>query len=84
MVRPHELECSHGIGHQLGSHGCDGCCGRIFGGLVEQEQERIIKLWDQEMKCECEDPMRHLLTLIKGENKFYETSCVCCNGEHWG
>jgi hypothetical protein len=22
--------------------------------------------------------------LIKGENKFYETSCVCCNGEHWG
>ena len=31
------------------------------------ERERIIKLWDQEMKCECEDPMRHLLTLIKGE-----------------
>lgn len=37
--------------------------------LVKAERERIIKLWDQEMKCECEDPMRHLLTLIKGENK---------------
>jgi len=34
---------------------------------IEAERNHIIKLWDQEMKCECEDPMRHLLTLIKGE-----------------
>jgi len=32
-----------------------------------QEQERIIKLWEQEMDCKCEDAMNHLATLIKGE-----------------
>lgn len=32
-----------------------------------QEQERIIKLWEQEMSCECEDAMNHLATLIEGE-----------------
>ena len=34
---------------------------------VKGEQERIIKLWEQEMACKCEDPMNHLATLIKGE-----------------
>lgn len=32
------------------------------------ERERIIKLWQQEMACKCEDPMNHLAALIKGEN----------------
>lgn len=40
---------------------------RYISVITQIERERIIKLWDQEMKCECEDPMRHLLTLIKGE-----------------
>jgi hypothetical protein len=31
----------------MGVHGCDGCCGLIFGGLVDQEQERIIKLLEE-------------------------------------
>lgn len=34
-----------------------------------QEKERIIKLWQQEMACKCEDPMNHLAALIKGANK---------------
>lgn len=29
--------------------------------------ERIIKLWEQEMACKCEDSMNHLAALIKGE-----------------
>ena len=36
---------------------------------VKSERERIIKLWKQEMNCNCEDAMGHLLALIKGENK---------------
>jgi hypothetical protein len=31
----------------MGVHGCDGCCGLIFGGLVDQEQKRIIKLLEE-------------------------------------
>jgi hypothetical protein len=31
----------------MGVHGCDGCCGLIFGGLVEQTEERIIKLLEE-------------------------------------
>lgn len=34
---------------------------------IANEQERIIELWEQEMKCDCEDPMNHLAALIKGE-----------------
>lgn len=34
----------------------------------EIEQERIIKLWEQEMACKCEDPMNHLVALIKGDD----------------
>ena len=30
------------------------------------EQERIIELWDEEMSCQCENPMPHLLERIKG------------------
>lgn len=30
---------------------------------------RFIKLWEQEMLCDCEDPMNHLLASIKGEQK---------------
>lgn len=36
MVRPHELACQHGIGHQRGIHGCDGCCYLIFGPSDDQ------------------------------------------------
>ena len=32
-----------------------------------QERERIIKLWEQEMKCGCENAMQHLIELIRGE-----------------
>lgn len=35
----------------------------------KQEQERIIKLWNIEMACDCEDAMNHLKQRIKGENK---------------
>ena len=32
-----------------------------------REQQRIIKLWEQEMGCDCKQPMWHLRELIKGE-----------------
>jgi hypothetical protein len=32
-----------------------------------REQQRIIKEWDNEMSCDCETPMPHLLERIKGE-----------------
>jgi hypothetical protein len=51
MVRAHELACSHGIGHQTGVHGCDGCCGRVFGGLVDQERERILAMKKEIINC---------------------------------
>lgn len=37
--------------------------------IRKEERERIIKLWEQEMLCECEDAMGHLLALIKGETE---------------
>lgn len=33
----------------------------------ELEKTRIIKLWEQEMACNCEDSLGHLIELIKGE-----------------
>ncbi len=33
-----------------------------------QERERIIEVWYREMACDCEDPMRHLLSRIKGDS----------------
>lgn len=36
---------------------------------AQQERERILKLWEAEMECFCEEPMQHLASLIKGENK---------------
>ncbi len=50
MVRPHELACHHGIGHQLGAHGCDGCCGLIFGDLAENERKRITNILENRLK----------------------------------
>jgi hypothetical protein len=50
-----------------------------------KEQERIINLLESQAAIDKHLPfLVHLIALIKGENKFYETSCVCCNGEHWG
>lgn len=36
--RPHELECIHGVGHQADVHGCDGCCGLVFGSSAGWEE----------------------------------------------
>jgi len=33
------------------------------------QQQHTIHLWYEEMKCNCEDAMNHLLKRIKGENK---------------
>lgn len=33
---------------------------------IRDEQARIIELWEQEMSCNCENPMPHLLERIKG------------------
>lgn len=33
-----------------------------------REQQRILKLWDEEMACTCEQPVWHLRQRIKGEN----------------
>jgi hypothetical protein len=41
--------------------------GKIAG--VVEERERIIKLWELEMTCDCEDAMGHLRQRIGGENK---------------
>jgi hypothetical protein len=32
-----EITCPHGVGHELGIHGCDGCCEKLRGywGLAE-------------------------------------------------
>lgn len=35
-----ELQCIHGVGHKVETHGCDGCC-LVFGKATE---ERIIKV----------------------------------------
>jgi hypothetical protein len=32
------------------------------------ERNRVLALWEEEMKCPCEEPMQHLASLIKGEN----------------
>lgn len=34
---------------------------------IQAEQQRIIYEWKQEMTCDCEEPMPHLLERIKGE-----------------
>ena len=34
-----------------------------------QERERIGKLWELEMACDCEEAMQHLRQRIEGENK---------------
>jgi hypothetical protein len=34
-----------------------------------KERERILTLWEAEMICPCEEPMQHLASHIKGENK---------------
>lgn len=36
---------------------------------MKDERERIIKLWNEEMSCQCENPMPHLLERIKGESQ---------------
>lgn len=73
MVRPHELACCHGIGHQLGVHGCDGCCGLVFGDLTFRERERIIALLEQAYSASMKVPgsvwpdgINTAITLIKG------------------
>ena len=33
----------------------------------DSERERILSLWEAEMKCPCEEPMQHLLVRIKGD-----------------
>lgn len=33
------------------------------------ERERIGKLWELEMACDCEEAMQHLKQRIQGENK---------------
>jgi hypothetical protein len=35
----------------------------------DSERERILSLWEAEMKCPCEEPMQHLSALIKGESQ---------------
>lgn len=35
----------------------------------QQEQERILKLWDEEMSCDCKQPVWHLRQRFLGENK---------------
>ena len=42
--------------------------GKGFRAGTKAERQLIIELWYREMACNCEDPMRHLLTRIKGEN----------------
>lgn len=38
-------------------------------GVKQEERERIIKLWDLEMACDCEEAMQHLKERIKGEQE---------------
>jgi hypothetical protein len=35
----------------------------------KSERRRILRLWDTEMKCSCEEPMQHLASRIKGKNE---------------
>lgn len=49
---------------------CKDCCLSGKGeahNAVRKENQRIIKLWEQEMVCKCEDSMNHLVALIKGK-----------------
>ena len=51
-MRLYELECSHGIGHSSGVHGCDGCCAMLTKPATDAERERIIKLLQEELDRE--------------------------------
>lgn len=35
--------------------------------VAVKERERIIKLWELEMACDCEEAMQHLRQRIEGE-----------------
>jgi hypothetical protein len=77
-MRLYELECSHGIGHSSGVHGCDGCCAMLTKPATEAERERIINLleehtyYGQDGWLELSDKAltrADLEALIKGEQK---------------
>ena len=50
-MRLYELECSHGIGHSSGVHGCDGCCGMLAKPAMDKERERIIKVVEEKIQA---------------------------------
>lgn len=71
-MRKGELDCIHGVGHSANNtHGCDGCCFTF----ARAERERIIKLikevpyTDIYVKSGGITLEKHLIALIKGENK---------------
>ena len=35
-AQPGEVNCSHGIGHKEGLHGCDGCCSTNLEALIKE------------------------------------------------
>jgi hypothetical protein len=76
-MRLYELECSHGIGHSSGVHGCDGCCAMLTKPATDAERERITKLLEQDVcpdwSITCCDgacaAYKDAIALIKGEQK---------------
>jgi hypothetical protein len=48
---------------ELKAHGAGAEAGR------NAERRRIMKLWETEMECSCEEPMQHLESRIKEENE---------------
>jgi hypothetical protein len=74
-MRLYELECSHGIGHSSGVHGCDGCCAMLTKPATDAERERIIKIVEEKIQAITlenvheREGMFAALRLIKGEQK---------------
>lgn len=67
---PGNVTCTLGCYGNTGPIGIDGVCFEhwdIMSLGASIERERIIKLWDEEMSCNCENPMPHLLQRIKEE-----------------
>lgn len=60
VLRKKAEESPHSLGWALGM-------AKVLG--ERAERDRIIKLWELEMACECEDAMGHLKQRIEGEKK---------------
>jgi hypothetical protein len=72
-MRLYELECSHGMGHSSGVHGCDGCCAMLTKPATDAERERIVELFQAACRCDGNQTAGHncwadwAIAVIKGE-----------------